>query len=273
MAPDNRRERQRDGSGSLAGRGAQPGRLAARPRPDPPRVPSPGPARPGGIRLGAPSRHGATPAAGEGLGKRVCFGRSPVRGRGTFPQRRQQGRRDCRHRLASRGGPGRFPGASRAPGRTQGNAAGGAPPKRNRASRQRTTTTGERRSNCPHPVTSNPRRLPKAGRQSPEAAGETTATPDRTEVEETRTCLPPRGPRHSPETARGAGERGCKCTSGDQNIDVSGPYRRDKRADPQKVVGGGGRDFTAIRSTDQVPVRPYKATLRVCVCASARACV
>ncbi|XP_058394061.1 collagen alpha-1(I) chain-like [Diceros bicornis minor] len=232
VAPDNRRERQRDGSGSLAGRGAQPGRLAARPRPDPPRVPSPGPARPGGIRLGAPSRHGATPAAGEGLGKRVCFGRSPVRGRGTFPQRRQQGRRDCRHRLASRGGPERFPGSREDSGKRGGR--GTAKTKPGESSEDdddRGTTEQLSASRHFQPATASQGRQAKPrGRR-----GETTATPDRTEVEETRTCLPPRGPRHSPETARGAGERGCKCTSGDQNIDVSGPYRRDKRADPQKV--------------------------------------
>lgn len=115
--------------------------------------------------------------------------RAPARGRGTFPQRCQQGRRGCRHRL-----PGVAPSASRAlpglpPGRTQGNVAGGAPANRNRASRQR-TTEGRRRDDggivC---IPSLPAHegLPKAGGQCPEAAAEEmTATLDHAEVPETK---------------------------------------------------------------------------------------
>lgn len=71
MAPDNRRERQREGSGSQAGEGTPPAAWLPGPGPGSPPSVSLQTSGSKGVSLGAQSLCGVTPAAEAGLGKNL----------------------------------------------------------------------------------------------------------------------------------------------------------------------------------------------------------
>lgn len=94
--------------------------------------------------------------------------------------------------------------------------------------------------------------LRQTDRQSPQVVEERTEPLGRGKVYNTKQVSLRTGPQQSPKTTHG-GEHGCRCTCGDKNMDFSRASRPHQQAEAPKWWGLGGRDLTAIPSTNRVP--------------------